>query len=118
YQGTCGQCFRCAAACPTKAIVEAGTVDANRCISYLTIENKGGIPVELRPLLGEWVFGCDICQEVCPYNQRPPQTPWREFQPEAGAGHHLELLGLLKIKTEEQFRTRFERSPLRRPKRR
>jgi epoxyqueuosine reductase len=118
YVGTCGECFRCGAACPTKAIVEPGTIDANRCISYLTIENKEGIPLELRPMLGDWVFGCDVCQDVCPYNQRPAVTPWTEFHPESGAGHHLDLLDLLKIKTEEEFRARFERSPLRRPKRR
>lgn len=118
YKGTCGQCFRCGAACPTDAIVEAGSVDANRCISYLTIENKGGIPVELRSRLGNWVFGCDVCQEVCPYNQRPPQTPWEEFHPEAGAGHYLYLPDLFDIGSDEQFGARFGHTPLRRPKRR
>jgi epoxyqueuosine reductase len=118
YHGTCGSCFRCGVACPTNAIVEARTVDARVCISYLTIENKGGIPVELRPKLGSWVFGCDICQDVCPYNQRPPQTNWPEFQPQSGAGHHLDLFGLLEIKSEEEFRARFLTSPIRRPKRR
>ena len=118
YQGTCGRCFRCGDICPTGAIVSGGTLDAGRCISYLTIENKNGIPLELRPLVGEWVFGCDLCQEVCPYNQRPPKTPWQEFQPEAGVGHHLHLPELLQIDTEDQFRARFANSPLRRPKRR
>lgn len=118
YRGTCGSCFRCGSACPTNAIVEPGTVDANLCISYLTIENKDGIPVELRSKLGEWVFGCDICQEVCPYNQRPPETPWHEFRPESGAGHYLYLPELLEIGDDEKFRSRFELSPLRRPKRR
>ena len=56
------------------------TVNANRCISYLTIENKGSTPVELRQNMGDWVFGCDVCQEVCPYNQKPPPTKWKEFQ--------------------------------------
>jgi epoxyqueuosine reductase len=118
YRGTCGNCFRCGAACPTNAIVEPGSVDANFCISYLTIENKGGIPVELRAKLGQWVFGCDICQEVCPYNQRPPETPWPEFRPESGAGHYLYLPDLLSIKDEVQFHARFGHTPLRRPKRR
>ncbi len=118
YKGTCGQCFRCGSACPTGAIVEPGSVDANLCISYLTIENKHGIPLELRKKLGSWVFGCDICQEVCPYNSRPPQTPWIEFHPESGAGHYLYLPDLLDIATEEEFRERFEHTPLRRPKRR
>ena len=118
YNGTCGQCFRCGSACPTGAIVEPGTVDANLCISYLTIENKEGIPIELREKLGNWVFGCDICQEVCPYNSRPPETPWQEFRPESGAGHYLYLPELLDIGSDEDFRKRFEPTPLRRPKRR
>lgn len=118
YQGTCGKCYRCGDICPTKAIVAPGTVNANLCISYLTIENKEGIPSELRSQLGDWVFGCDMCQEVCPYNQRPPLTPWTEFEPASGVGHHLELLSLLDIQSEEEFRFRFGHTPLRRPKRR
>ncbi len=64
YIGTCGKCFRCGDICPTDAIVEAGVLDANLCISFLTIESKGGIPISLRSKMGEWVFGCDLCQEV------------------------------------------------------
>ena len=116
YSGTCGECFRCGDRCPTKAIVGPATIDAGRCISYLTIENKGGIPLELRENMGEWVFGCDVCQEVCPYNQKPQQTPWREFSPESGAGHYLDLLSILKIENEDEFRSRFQHTPLRRPK--
>lgn len=118
YQGTCGKCVRCGVACPTLAIQPEGEVDANLCISYLTIENKGGIPKILRPKLGKWVFGCDVCQEVCPYNQRPPLTPWREFEPDSGVGHNLELMPLLDLKTEDQFRTNFGHTALRRAKRR
>lgn len=118
YRGTCGQCFRCGDICPTKAIVEPGTVDANLCISYLTIENKDGIPLELRNSLGDWVFGCDVCQEICPYNQAPPVTTWKEFQPSSGVGHHVDLFSLLEIKTQEDFHARFVQSPIRRPKRR
>jgi epoxyqueuosine reductase len=118
YNGTCGSCSRCISACPTGAITQDGHVDANRCISYLTIENKGGIPEELRPMLGRWVFGCDICQEVCPYNQRPPETTWEEFRPEKGAGHYLDLMSLISIVDETEFRERFGHTPLRRPKRR
>lgn len=118
YHGTCGKCFRCGDICPTNAIVSPGTLDAGLCISYLTIENKGGIPIELRPAMGDWVFGCDLCQEVCPYNQRPPVTPWQEFHPESGVGHYLDLLDLLALRTESEFRQKFGHTPLRRPKRR
>ncbi len=118
YRGTCGKCSRCISACPTDAITPVGEIDANLCISYLTIENKGGIPLELRSRLGQWVYGCDICQEVCPYNQRPLEAPWNEFQPSAGVGHFLDLLSLLEISTEAEFRSRFARTPLLRPKRR
>jgi len=65
----CGTCTRCIQACPTACILPDRTLDAQRCISYLTIENKGSIPVDLRPLMGRWVFGCDICQMVCPWNR-------------------------------------------------
>jgi epoxyqueuosine reductase len=118
YNGTCGKCFRCGEQCPTQAIVPNKGVDANLCISYLTIENKGEIPVELRPQLGKWVFGCDICQQVCPYNQRPPETPWAELKPQAGVGHYLDLLALLEIKDDAQFFNHFQHTALRRPKRR
>ncbi len=118
YIGTCGNCFRCGSACPTKAITDDGQVDANLCISYLTIENKGGISSELRPKIGEWVFGCDICQEVCPYNQRPPQAIWPEFQSDKGAGHYLDLVSVLAIRDAQEFRSRFGHTPLSRAKRR
>jgi len=117
YQGTCGQCFRCGVACPTKAITDDGQVDANLCISFLTIENKNGIPVHLRKALGSWVFGCDICQEVCPYNQRPAETPWVELRSHSGVGHNLNLFELLAIDTQTQFKTVFGHTPLSRPKR-
>jgi epoxyqueuosine reductase len=118
YVGTCGKCFRCGVQCPTDAILPEGQLDSNLCISYLTIENKDGIPLGLRSKLGKWVFGCDICQVVCPYNQRPPHTEWPEFRPEAGAGHYLDLLPLLRIKDEQDFLAHFQHTALRRPKRR
>ncbi len=118
YNGTCGACFRCGDVCPTAAITTAGEVDASLCISYLTIENKDEIPLNLRSKLGRWVFGCDICQEVCPYNQRPPETPWKEFQPASGAGHYIDLCDLLKISNDAEFKLSFkDSSPVRRPKR-
>ncbi len=118
YQGTCGKCFRCGVDCPTEAIVEPGVVDSNRCISYLTIENRDGIPLELRERMGDWVFGCDVCQEVCPYNQRPVRTPWVEFEPQSGAGHYLDLVETLAIGSEEVFQKKFGTTALRRPGRR
>lgn len=117
YKGTCGQCVRCSSACPTDAILPGGLIDARLCISFLTIENKGPIPLELRSKLGDWIFGCDICQEVCPYNQRPPATKWKEFHPQEGVGHYLNLLDLLTIKSNKEFEARFDKTPLSRPRR-
>jgi epoxyqueuosine reductase len=71
----CGSCTRCIQACPTKCILPDRTIDSNRCISYLTIENKGAIPAPLRPFMGQQVFGCDICQTVCPWNNKKPAQP-------------------------------------------
>lgn len=114
--GTCGKCSRCIDSCPTGAIKAPGVVDARLCISYLTIENKGEIPKKLRPKLGDRVFGCDICQEVCPYNKtKARMSRWPEFSAEAGAGPHLDLEEVLSIRTDEDFERRFAGSAITRP---
>jgi epoxyqueuosine reductase len=116
----CGSCTRCIDACPTGCILPNRTMDARRCISYLTIELKGAIPIDLRSQLGTWVFGCDICQQVCPWNQRfalpsddpafrPPVT--RDNWPEPELTTELEL-------TPQAFNQKFKDSPVKRSKRR
>lgn len=115
---SCGSCHRCLDACPTDAFAAAYQLDSRRCISYLTIENKGEIPRDLRASMGEWLFGCDVCQEVCPFNRFAADTHWQEFRPEYGAGQKLDVVDILSIKTDEEFRARFKGTPLTRPKRR
>lgn len=113
----CGTCRRCIDACPTQCILPNRIIDARRCISYLTIENKGSIPVGLRPAVGSWVFGCDVCQQVCPWNLRfADDTYDPELQPDADVASP-DLLRDLTL-TPQEFNRRFKMSPIRRAKRR
>jgi len=113
----CGSCTLCIEACPTKCILADRTMDASRCISYLTIELKGVIPPDLRPQMGDWVFGCDVCQQVCPWNQRfgaaegdPAFSPRSEIP-------YPNLVEEMKL-TPAAFNHKFKASPVKRAKRR
>jgi epoxyqueuosine reductase len=112
----CGTCTACLDACPTQAFIGPGQLDARRCISYLTIELKGDVPAELRPAVADWLFGCDVCQEVCPWNRKAP--PGREpavlARADLEAVDPAELLGL----SEEVFHQRFGDTALTRAGRR
>lgn len=111
-QPRCGQCRRCLDACPTGAFVDAYTLDARRCIAYLTIENVGAIPRELRPLVGDRVFGCDVCQDVCPFNAGHLAPAADELRPRDGYARPL-LTRLLALGS-AQFRKWQQNSALRR----
>ena len=110
----CGSCTRCLDACPTHAFVAPGELDARLCISYLTIEKRGDIPDALRSGMGQHVFGCDICQDVCPWNRKAPVTTAPEFQPREGLVNPA--LDWLAAMQPEEFRTVFRGSPIRRTK--
>ena len=117
----CGTCHRCVDACPTNALLGrdatgAPVMDARRCISYLTIELRGPIPRELRPLIGNRIYGCDICQEVCPWNRFSPKTDEPAFLAREG----LDGPSLIEwmTMTQEEFSRRFKNSPIKRTKRR
>jgi epoxyqueuosine reductase len=132
----CGSCRRCIDACPTEALVEPYVMDARKCISYLTIELRGSIPEVLREPMGRHVFGCDICQDVCPWNRRAPVTAAVEFEPRVFARDSKQLqagepvseeqpdqeslflpqLEWLAAMSEEEFRTVFRGSPIKRTK--
>ena len=115
-RGSCGTCTRCIEACPTDAIIEPNLLDSRLCISYLTIELKESIPKALRPKIGNLIFGCDICQEVCPWNSKAVPTDEPAFQPRDGnlTPKLLSLIGM----TQQEFSRRFKGSPIKRTKRR
>ena len=111
---TCGSCVTCIDSCPTGAIVAPYVIDNVRCISYQTIENRGPIPLELRPKMLDWVFGCDICQEVCPVNRKAQPAAEPSF-----ARREMDFIGLVELLglTDEDFRKRFAGTPIMRTKR-
>ena len=109
----CGTCTACIDACPTNAIVQEYVVDANKCISYLTIENKNEISEEFKGKFDNWIFGCDICQDVCPWNQKfPVETLLKDFHPQ---NKEFKLEYILEM-TEQEFKERFQTSPIKRAK--
>ena len=110
----CGSCTRCLESCPTGALVDAGVLDATRCISYLTIEARGPLPAEHLEAMGTHVYGCDICQEVCPYNRPAPTSCDPHWQPRRGLD--LPRLVDLAARSDEELRALLRRSPMKRPK--
>lgn len=110
----CGSCRACLDACPTDAFVREGVLDARKCISYQTIENRGTIPEQLHDKMEGWIFGCDTCQEVCPWNRFQRTSTEPDFAPRAGQAHPRldELLDM----NEETFNARFAGTPIRRAK--
>ena len=111
----CGTCTRCIEACPTDAILAPYQLDSNKCISYLTIEKRGSIPENLRPGMGHHIFGCDICQDVCPWNRKAPVSTTPEFDPRPRLVNPA--LDWLAEMSAEEFREVFRGSPIRRTKR-
>jgi epoxyqueuosine reductase len=115
----CGTCRRCLDACPTGALTEPHVLDATQCIAYLTIELKGDIPVELRPLIGELVYGCDICQDVCPWNEKfalPLREPAFAARTAIAGKDAQTLAREILAMSDEDFRTAFKGSPMKRAK--
>ena len=110
----CGECRLCIDACPTDAIVEARVIDARLCISYLTIESREEHPPELRSLIGDLVFGCDICQDVCPWNEKFAKPPHRQWLDQDPSLERVELRELKEI-DQEQFDVKYGFTPLQRP---
>jgi len=117
FQGSCGTCTLCIEACPTEAIEPEKQIDARKCIAYLTIENKGPIPEDLRDKIGNWVFGCDICLDVCPYTKFQQESQTSELKQAAGTGAALDLLKLFEIPSQGAYEREFKDSAVLRARR-
>ena len=117
-QDHCGTCVECLVRCPTDAFVEPFVLDANRCISYLTIEHRSEIPTAIRKRMGAWIFGCDDCQDVCPFNRFAEPSPWPDLHADQGVGPRLDVVDVLSIRDDVRFGRRYGATPLARPKRR
>lgn len=119
--GGCGTCFRCATQCPTGAIVAPFQLDARRCIAYLTIEKRSELSWAEREMIGEWIFGCDVCQDVCPFNHAPrvrgDGAAIDEFEPIDRVGPWLDLARVLELRSEGEFQRRFSGTALLRGRR-
>jgi epoxyqueuosine reductase len=113
----CGRCMICMDQCPTGAIVSPGVIDAPKCLSFQTIENRGAIPRAIRPLLGDWVYGCDVCQEVCPYTKAARPEPDPAFLPKSPDNAYPSLRWLLAM-TQDEFGETYFGTPVPRTKRR
>jgi epoxyqueuosine reductase len=110
----CGSCTRCIDACPTQAITAPYQLDARRCISYLTIEYRGTIPEELQPAVGDWLYGCDICQDVCPFNRKAPTTADPVWKPRFPSGR-IDAFEVLDW-TDARYKSRLRGSAMKRVK--
>lgn len=111
-EGDCGTCTHCQTVCPTGALDQDYRMDARRCISYLTIEYKGDIPLEMRPLIKDWIFGCDECLLICPFTSKSKETGWKEFNASEGTGPRLSMDQIFKIETNSQYEKIFRNTPL------
>lgn len=107
FSGSCGSCRLCIDECLTNAIDETGRIDARKCVAYLTIEHKTEIPVELRSKIGNWVFGCDECLNVCPYTAKQKETAWRDLTEETGFGSQLNMAELFQIQSNREYKKKF-----------
>lgn len=110
--GTCGTCTHCQVQCPTGALDQDYRMDARRCISYLTIEYKGIIPIEMRPFIKDWIFGCDECLTVCPFTTKQKETQWEELKPQAGSGMWMDFDRLFRVKSNREYEKAFQGTSL------